>query len=81
MSVINGFLGMRHYKDGLRFEPKIPKAWSKYSTDITYKGAVIGIEVSHEKTAFTLKSGDSVKFYISGKTILLTNGNNSFELL
>lgn len=81
MSVINGFLGMRHYKDGLHFEPKIPKAWNKYSTDITYKGAVIGIEVSHGKTAFTIKSGDSVKFYISGKAIVLTNSNNSFELL
>lgn len=80
MSVINGFLGMRHYKDGLHFTPKIPKAWDKYSTDITYKGAVIGVEVSHEKTVFTLKEGECAKFYISSNIILLTENDNQFVL-
>ncbi len=78
MSVINGFLGMRHYKDGLHFEPKIPAAWDKYSTDITYKNALIFIEVSHYKTVFTLKSGDNIRLDISGKTVELTMENNRF---
>ena len=79
MSVINGFLGMRHYKDGLHFEPKIPKAWNKYSTDITYKGAVIGIEVSSEKAVFTLKAGNGISLNISGKEIKLTKEESTYS--
>ena len=78
MSVINGFLGMRHYKDGLHFDPKMPAAWDKYSTDITYKNALIFIEVSHNKTVFTLKSGDNIRLDISEKTVELTKENNRF---
>lgn len=79
MSVINGFLGMRHYKDGLHFEPKIPKAWNKYSTDITYKGAVIGIEVSGEKAVFMLKEGNGISLNISGKEIKLTKEESTYS--
>ena len=79
MSVINGFLGMRHYKDGLHFEPRIPKAWNKFSTDITYKGAVIGIEVSSEKAVFTLKEGDGISLNISGKEIKLTKEESTYS--
>lgn len=80
MSVVNGFLGMRHYKDGLHFTPKIPKAWDKYSTVITYKGAVIGVEVSHEKSVFTLKEGKNAKFDIVGNSVVLTKDNDKFVL-
>ena len=80
MSVINGFLGMRHYKDGLHFAPKIPKAWSKYSTDITYKGAVIGIEVSSEKAVFTLKEGKTVNLRICEKNFTLTNEKDKYTI-
>ena len=80
MSVINGFLGMRHYGDGLHFAPKIPKAWDKYSADITYKGAVIGIEVSHEKTVFTLKSGEIAAINVNGAAVKLTSSDKRLEL-
>lgn len=79
MSVINGFLGMRHYKDGLHFEPRIPKAWNKFSTDITYKGAVIGIEVSSEKAVFMLKEGNGISLNISGKEIKLTKEESTYS--
>lgn len=79
MSVVNGFLGMRHYKDGLHFEPKIPKAWNKYSTDITYKDAVIGIEVSGEKAVFMLKEGNGISLNISGKEIKLTKEESTYS--
>lgn len=78
MSVINGFLGMRHYKDGLHFEPKIPAAWDRYSTDITFKGTEISIEISQEKTVFTLKSGDRINLDISGKKVELSKDNSTF---
>lgn len=79
MSVVNGFLGMRHYGEGLHFSPKIPKAWDKYSTDITYKGAVIGVEVSHEKAVFTLKEGEKAEFYVSGNKVKLTKAQKEFH--
>lgn len=72
MCVVNGFLGMRHYKNGIMFNPHIPKAWDSYKCRILYKGARIEAEVTKEKVTFVLLSGHSFKFDLNGKHIELT---------
>ena len=78
MSVINGFLGMRHYKDGLYFEPKIPSSWKEYSTVITYKNSSVKITVTHEQVEFSLLSNSSISFKIDGNILKLTKENNNY---
>ena len=79
MCVVNGFLGMRHYKDGIHFEPHIPSEWESYDCNICYHGAVIGIEVGKAEAVFTLKSGDEVEFFLNGEKKRLTASDNKCE--
>lgn len=79
MTVINGFLGMRHYKDGVHFEPHLPTAWECYSTRFFYRGALIGIEVDREKAVFTLISGDKAEFFLNGEKTLLEGNGSTVE--
>ncbi len=71
MSVVNGYLGMRHYKDGILFNPHIPAEWKGYRTKFAYRGALLEICVTHEKAVFTLISGDSMQFRVGDKKVRL----------
>lgn len=75
MSVVNGFLGMRHFKDGIHFSPSVPYAWEEYSTNISYKGSVINICVNKKSATFELVSGEKAEFYVNGKKLLLNSKN------
>ena len=72
MSVVNGFLGMRHYTNGILFNPHIPKAWESYKCRIKYKGSRIEVNVEQDKTTFTLISGNSFLFNIAEANVVLT---------
>lgn len=78
MSVVNGFLGMRHYNNGLLFNPHIPSAWDSYECRIIYKNSRINVKVEKQKTTFTLISGNRFTFNIDGKEIMLTAENTEF---
>ena len=79
MTVVNGFLGMRLYDGGLRFNPNIPKKWDGCRVKFVYGGAVIGICARHGGTVFTLISGDEVEFEVCGKSVKLTKDNNTYS--
>lgn len=80
MSVVNGFLGMRHYTNGLLFNPHIPKAWDSYQCRIKYKGSRIEVNVERDKTTFTLISGNNFSFNISEENVVLTLEKPEFVL-
>jgi maltose phosphorylase len=71
MSVVKGFGGMR-VKDGkLHFNPFIPDQWKSYSFRIEFRGRVLKIKVSKEKTETNLESGDPLEIFLNGKSVLL----------
>lgn len=72
MSVIHGFLGMRHYTDGLHFNPQIPTSWKTYQCRIKYKDACVEINVDKQKTEFKLVSVKEIYFWVNDKYITLT---------
>lgn len=78
MIVVNGFLGMRHYEDGLHFNPQIPSAWKSYCLQIAYQGARMEVKVNQEKTEFTLISGEKLSFMVGEKQVTLSAENKSF---
>ena len=63
---------MRHYTNGILFNPHIPKAWESYKCRIKYKGSRIEVNVEQDKTTFTLISGNSFSFNIAEANVVLT---------
>ena len=78
MAVVNGFLGMRIYEDGLHFNPDIPKQWRKVQVKLKYQGAQLAISAQHSSLRFTLICGKRITFKVSDKEIVLTNTNNQY---
>ena len=76
MSVINGFMGMRLYNDGLHFSPKLPKAWESCTFNINYDNAVVRICAKKDNTRFTLIDGDHISFSVNGENVELSRANS-----
>lgn len=80
MILVNGFLGMRHYEDGLHFNPQIPKAWKSYCLRIAYQGARMEIKADQEKIEFLLVSGGKLSFIVGEKQVTLSEESRSFVI-
>lgn len=71
MSVVKGFGGMR-IKDGkLHFTPFIPGKWKSYSFRVEFRGRVLKIKVSKEKTETILESGEPLEIVLNGEVVKL----------
>lgn len=80
MTVVNGYLGMRHYKDGILFNPKIPNEWTSYNCKFVYRGATIDIKVTKETAEFKLISGEEMNFKVGETKVSLNRENSVFTV-
>lgn len=80
MTVANGFLGLRHYKDGVLFQPHIPAEWTGYHMKFAYRGAVIDIHVTQKKATFTLISGKEMNFKVGDADVRLDENKKEYEI-
>lgn len=80
MSVINGFMGMRLYNDGLHFAPKLPEAWESCTFNINYNNAVMRIRAEKDNTRFTLIDGENIHFTVYGEDVELSKGDSEIIL-
>ena len=71
MSVVKGFGGMRVKEGKLHFNPYIPDQWKSYSFRIEFRGRVIKIKVSKEKTETMLELGEPLEIVLNGKSVEL----------
>lgn len=71
MSVVKGFGGMRVREGKLHFAPFIPDQWKSYSFRIEFRGRVLKVNVSNEKTETILEHGDPLEIIMNGKPVLL----------
>jgi maltose phosphorylase len=71
MSLVKGFGGMKIRDGRLSFNPYIPSQWKSYSFRIEFRGRVIKVKVSTEKTETILESGDSLTISLNGKEVKL----------
>lgn len=67
MNIVYGFGGMRSDGDTLSFRPSIPEHWHGYSFQVTYRGALIRVEVSQQKAFIRVVEGDPVAVTVSGQ--------------
>ena len=71
MSLVKGFGGMR-VKDGkLHFTPYIPDQWKSYSFRLEFRGRVVKVKVSKDKTDVGLESGQAMEVTVGGKLVRL----------
>ena len=78
--LVNGFMGMRLYNDGLHFAPKLPDVWDSCTFNINYGNASVRIRAEKDKTRFTLTDGDSMRFTVYGEEVTLSKAHNEITI-
>jgi maltose phosphorylase len=72
MSVIKGFGGMR-VKDGMvHFSPYLPDQWKSYSFRVDFRGRVLRVNVTLEKSDVQLESGEPLDIMLNGNKIVIS---------
>jgi maltose phosphorylase len=71
MSVVKGFGGMKVKNGKLHFTPYIPEQWKLYSFNLDFRGRVINVKVSKDKTETTLVSGEPLEIVMNGSLVKL----------
>jgi maltose phosphorylase len=71
-NIVYGFAGLRSDGDLLRFAPRLPDRWSALRFSLTYRGRVIEVRMTREKTVFRLSSGEPLLVRIYGDEVTLT---------
>ncbi len=69
MSIVEGFGGMRVVDDQLSFNPRIPENWKGYSFKVNFRDRILKVDVSAEKTGFSLEGDDSIEIMVKGKKV------------
>jgi alpha,alpha-trehalose phosphorylase len=68
--IVYGFAGMRA-KDGLSFNPIIPKGWKAYAFKVRYRGRLIDVRVTPEGAQFALLEGEPLEMQVGNQTMRL----------
>lgn len=72
MMIVNGYAGMRVYDNALHFKPYIPENWKGYTFKVVFKGSTVEVNITAEKTTYTLLSGGAVGLYDGDTLVTLT---------
>jgi len=80
MAIVEGFGGMRVWKDGkLTFNPQIPEQWKSYSFRINYRGSVLKVQKTQTACVFSNESDIDISMGVKGKTVIVP-GNKSITI-
>ena len=81
MSVVYGFAGFEDYGGEYSFDPKLPRGWKDLEFNLSLKGCVLGVKITADNAAYTLKSGSALEFYHRNEKVSLKAGEaKSFSL-
>ena len=69
MSIVEGFGGMRVENDQLSFKPQIPEQWDAYSFKVNFRDRILKIDVSSDKTEFTLEGDEPLEIQVNGNML------------
>lgn len=75
LSVTKGFGGMRIREGKLSFDPFLPEHWDAYSFRIEFRGRVIKVKVSKDKTETILEHGEPIEIYLKDEVVRLVAGS------
>jgi maltose phosphorylase len=72
LSVLKGFGGMRIKDATLYFSPFLPEQWKSYSFRLEFRGRVIKVKVTKDRTETMLESGEPLEIFVKDETIKLS---------
>jgi alpha,alpha-trehalose phosphorylase len=79
--IVNGYAGLSIYENTLHFAPKIPENWNSYSFHISFKGSLLYITITKEKTMYELKGGKAIEFYHKDTKVKLDENEGKIEII
>ncbi|HZP15440.1 MAG TPA: glycosyl hydrolase family 65 protein, partial [Nocardioides sp.] len=74
--LVNGFGGMRHYDNGLHFDPRLPEGWDTLSFPLQWRGHLLQVAVTQDAITFTSRADDAAtaEMYVRGQAVRLDAG-------
>ena len=79
IALVCGFGGMRDHDGVLSFEPKLPSAIRRLAFGMQWHGQTLRVEVTPEKTSYTLTFGGDIDIMHYGSTVRVSLGRTSTE--
>jgi maltose phosphorylase len=79
MAVVKGFGGMRVVDHALSFKTFLPEQWKGFRFKVIFRGAMLQLEVSAEKTRVDLLNDVPADLILEGKAVQLNTDQSSFE--
>ena len=79
MVFVYGFAGMRDYNGELCFWPSLPEVFHCVRFNLIFKGQTLEVDVGHEVTHYTLKSGKGLTIRHEGQVLELSPGTPSVQ--
>ncbi|MFW5749756.1 MAG: glycosyl hydrolase family 65 protein, partial [Halanaerobium sp.] len=72
MSIVKGFAGFEVKNGQVEFRPFLPAAWDGFNFMIMFRGRRIKVDVSRQKTSFSLEEGKELKIKVYGQEYQLS---------
>ncbi len=73
LAIVQGFAGMRTYKESLSFAPKLPRQWEGYSFNINYRYNKLRISVSKDIISIENLVGNPIQVKVYDKDYIVSN--------
>ena len=67
MTIVQGFAGMRIKDQKLSFSPKLPKEWTSYEFNISFRDQIINVKVDQNGAQFALVKGKKLTILVNGQ--------------
>ncbi|MFW5999581.1 MAG: glycoside hydrolase family 65 protein [Halanaerobiaceae bacterium] len=75
MVIVQGFAGMRVYKNRLSFNPYLPEDWDGYEFKIMFRDCRIKVRVDRELVLYVLLEGEQITFLHGDESVSLNRDN------
>jgi alpha,alpha-trehalose phosphorylase len=79
IALVCGFGGMRDFGGVLSFTPRLPTAIRRLSFGVHWHGRDLRVEVTPEKTSYTLTGGDDIDIMHCGSPVRVSAGRTATE--
>ena len=70
-SLVHGFGGMRHVRDEMSFDPRLPEPWDSLSFRLRLKGTRFRVDLTPKEITFTVEEGGPVSVSVRGTPVML----------
>ncbi|MBV6701401.1 glycoside hydrolase family 65 protein [Kitasatospora aureofaciens] len=74
IALVAGFGGLRDHGETLSFRPRLPAGLMKLGFSLLVRGMLLGVEITHEGTTYTLRRGEVIHLRHDGEGVQVKAG-------